>query len=154
MMRLMLLAAVVGFGLGCEPGDGSTLDEHGRAYEHEYAPGLGSRYGAVVFEPTYRGVAREFFARFCTSCHAGPSAPKGLDLSEDLAYDSLVGVPSAVRPTQLLVDPEYPEDSYLLVKLRGGQGMTGRRMPRNRPARPDAEIELLRQWIIGGASWN
>jgi hypothetical protein len=136
---------------GCGAGDGSSLDEQGRSPAHPYAPGLASKYGSLAFEPSYRGVSEVFFARLCTACHAGASAARGLDLSPAAAYDELVRVPSEERSALARVEPGAPERSYLVIKLAGGREMSGRRMPRNQPARPDDEIERVRTWIAEGA---
>lgn len=135
----------------CDPGDGSTLDERGYALAHPSAPGLGSTYGLITFDPTYRSVARDFFGQLCVGCHAGASAPKGLDLTEDEAWEHLVEVPSVQRPDLHLVAPGAPDSSYLIVKLTGGDGMAGRQMPRNQPARAAEEIDVIRAWIAEGA---
>lgn len=144
------LAAIAALA-ACEPGDGSTLDAYGRSREHPYAPSLGSRYGAASFPPTFSGIRQGFFDAFCVECHAGGSAPKGLDLSDEDAYGRLVNRTSAERPDLLLVDPGNPGASYLVVKLEGGPGLVGRQMPRDRPARPQEEIDVIRLWIQDGA---
>lgn len=144
----------VALALGCEPGDGSTLDDRGRAYDHPQAPGLASKYGAIAMDPSYRDISGEFFEALCVGCHSGATAPKGLILTEEDAWDNLVGVPSVEQPDVLLVDPERPEASYLVIKLAGGTPMSGRRMPRNRPARPAAEVDVIRTWIADGAQRN
>lgn len=133
--------------VGCESGDGSTLDERGRAIEHPYAPGIGSKIGAMTFSPVWLDVSWVFLDQLCTGCHSGASAPRGLDLRPEFAFDKMVGQPSAERPSMALVAPGQPDLSYLIVKLEGGAGMKGRRMPRGRPARPQAEIDILRDWI-------
>lgn len=146
--------AALALGLGCEPGDGSSLDEHGRPFARPYLPGIGSRYGSLSFPSTYQGVSEVFFTRFCTVCHSGASPARDLDLSPGAAYQQLVRVPSSQRPAISRVEPGQPERSYLVIKLVGGREMTGRRMPRNQPARPDHEIERVRVWIAEGAPRN
>lgn len=148
-LQIVLIAAAVAG--GCVAGDGSELDDRGRSFEHPAAPGIGSQYGAADFAPTYSGIAEGFFEPFCTACHGGPSAPKGLDLTAEEAYDRLVGVPAVERPELLLVDPGNPDLSYLIIKLEAGPGMAGRQMPRDRPARPPEEIATIRLWIDEGA---
>lgn len=135
----------------CEPGDGSTLDAYGRSPERPYAPSMGSRYGAASFPPTFSGIRQGFFDAFCVECHAGGAAPKGLDLSDAEAYGRLVERASAQRADLLLVEPGNPAASYLVVKLEGGPGLVGRQMPRDRPARPQEEIDVIRLWIQFGA---
>lgn len=147
-LRLLLLAALAV--TGCESGDGSALDERGRSYAHPYAEGIGSKVGAMTFAPVWLDVSWVFLDQLCTGCHSGPSAPRGLDLRPQFAYQRLVGRPSSERPSMALVEPGRPDLSYLIIKLQGGAGMKGRRMPRGRPARPQAEIDILRDWISAG----
>ncbi len=150
--KLLLLTCVLC--LGCDPGDGSTLDESGRPIEHPYAPGLGSKFGAAVFPPTYRGISSGFFDQFCSSCHGGASPSKGLDLSESEGHDQLVDIPAVQRSSLDRVTPGDSDNSYLIIKLEGGPNMAGRRMPRGLPARPQEEIDTIRMWIDEGAPKN
>ncbi len=136
---------------GCESGDGSSLDERGRAVAHPYAKGIGSKVGVLDFEPTFGDIQDVFFEGLCTGCHAGPSAPRGLDLSGPHAWTRLVDRPAVSRPSMNLVSPGDPDNSYLIVKLEGGSGMSGQRMPRGRPARKPIEIDTIRAWIADGA---
>lgn len=145
---IMLLACLA----GCEPGDGSTLDDGGRIKAHPYAPSLGSKYGAVSFPATYSGVSQIFFAQFCTGCHAGSSPSRGLDLSPSVAHEQMVKRSSAQRAALFLVEPGDAARSYVLRKIVGGPNIVGRRMPRGRPARPPEEIDIIRQWIDEGAA--
>ncbi len=86
-----------------------------------------------------------------SGCHLGGEAPFGLDLSEGLAYDNLVGVASGQMPQLLRVKPLASDESYLINKLRG-QGISGDRMPRNRSALSDATIDSIAAWIDRGAT--
>jgi hypothetical protein len=51
----------------------------------------------------------------------------------------------------MLVAPTDPDDSYLIQKLDGAGGITGGRMPLNRAALPQSDIDLIRDWILDGA---
>jgi len=144
----LICAAAVG---ACGPGDGSQLDERGRPLAYPFAPGTGSRIGSAVFAPAYDDIAIEFLEPFCADCHAGASASEGLDLTFEAAYDDLVGVYSLQRSNLLLVEPGAPDRSYLIIKMKGGSEMAGRIMPRGRAARPQCEIDVVRQWIANGA---
>ncbi len=152
LARSVAITATVGtIAWGCGAGDGTELDEYGRAYEHPHAPGLGSTYGSLEFPSTYHGITSIFLAQLCSGCHSGASARKGLDLSVAAAYDLMVDVPSSERPGLARVEPGDPDHSYLIIKLEGGQLMTGKRMPRGRPPRRADEIERIRSWIERGA---
>jgi hypothetical protein len=137
--------------LDCGAGDGSTLDDGGRLKAHPYAPSLASRYGGTGFDPSYSGVSQVFFANYCTSCHGGAAPANGLSLEPASAYQSLVGVRSSQRTELFLVEAYQPDRSYLIAKLEGGEQISGRRMPRNRPPRPQDEIDVIRRWIESGA---
>lgn len=108
-----------------------------------------------------------------TLCHGSPlAAPMSL-LSGD-SFTSLVGVPSCEAPSLKRVEPANSAASYLVLKLEGTQttlvntgdcapcdfGVAtesgcGQRMPRDAPSPlPDAEIQLIRDWIDQGAANN
>jgi hypothetical protein len=112
---------------------------------------LASRFGGAVFEPTYEDIAFEFLEPFCVECHSGGAPSKGLDLTFEMAFDEMVDVASLQQPGVLLVAPGDPDGSYLVIKLEGAAGMVGRKMPRGRPARPQSEIDIVREWIEAGA---
>ncbi len=60
----------------------------------------------------------------------------------------LVGVPSDQDAGVQRVNPGNPDDSYLIQKLEGTAG--GSQMPPNN-ALPQADIDVIRQWILDGA---
>lgn len=138
--------------VACGPGDGSTLDERGRHLDHPYAPGVGSQLGSRLSSAEYEDIALSFLEPLCADCHSGATPAKALDLTFDLAWGEMVGVGSIQRPDLDLVEPGHPDDSYLVIKLEGSSRMVGRRMPRDLPPRPSAEIELVREWIQAGAA--
>jgi hypothetical protein len=87
-------------------------------------------------------------------CHRSPMPSGMLDLNDDMAYDSLVGVPSVQVPEVNLVTPGDPGNSYLYLKLIGEQtsvGGGGTRMPQGGGMLPEDQIDLVRYWILGGA---
>lgn len=155
-LRFLFLAVGISTStlIACGPGDGSELDERGRPLEYPWAPGIGSKIGSAVFEPTYEDIAIEFLEPFCADCHAGPGSSDGLDLTLERAYDEMVDVPALQNSSLDLVEPGDPENSYLIIKMVGGARMSGRIMPRGRPARPESEIDIIRAWIADGAPRN
>jgi hypothetical protein len=66
------------------------------------------------------------------------------------SYAMLVGVASVERPSILRVAPGNPNSSFLIQKLEGTAGV-GERMPAGLPALPQADIDIIRQWITDGA---
>ena len=89
----------------------------------------------------------------CLSCHESEDAKAKLALDPGVGYERLVGPRSVQDPEMALVEPGDPERSYLWLKLQHttekGKGMprtlTGAKMLR------EAELELYRRWIEGGA---
>ncbi|MCF8257230.1 MAG: T9SS type A sorting domain-containing protein [Flavobacteriales bacterium] len=104
----------------------------------------------------------------CTvGCHSGASPSAQLDLSGDAAsvYAALINVsplnPAAGAAGWKLVDPGYPERSFLFAKVAHDidpmDHLTlamGNPMPSGQPALPYRDIELIRQWILFGAGQN
>lgn len=93
--------------------------------------------------------------RYCVMCHLPDAAQGGLVLYPD-AWSRLVGVPSVQSPL-LLVDPGFPDKSYLYIKLVetgesvGGSGLL---MPVQQPPLEADQIEKVRLWIGQGAKRN
>ncbi len=108
------------------------------------------------------------FQASCTAgCHSA-SSPSGnlvLDTDGDLAalYANLVGVtptnPAAATKGYKLVDPGYPENSFLLRKCAYPAWdssydlpvQQGSAMPQGQPVLAKENVELIRQWILYGA---
>ena len=115
-------------------------------------------------EPTFASVQREIFEttdvagrQACTACHTNVGRnPSGqFNLAHDLAFDQIVNVSSVEKPGVLRVKPGDPDGSYLVQKLEGKAGITGRRMPFNGPPYlTDGQILILRRWIEIGAPRN
>src|SRR5262249_3386172 len=90
------------------------------------------------------------FTPFCEQCHSGAGAPHGLRLDAANSYALLVGVPSGEDAGLLRVKPGDPGNSYLIRKLEG-TASSGERMPAGLPPLPQADIDMIRQWITNGA---
>ena len=86
----------------------------------------------------------------CAGCHKSFFAPKGLKLGPGALPGSVLNVASKEKPDLKLVAPASPETSYLLMKVRGAEGISGKRMPppKKTPLTAD-EIALLETWIKG-----
>lgn len=95
------------------------------------------------------------FTRSCakSGCHIPATAPFGFVLEQGQAYANLVGVPSAEDPLLKRVEPGRSDLSYIIRKLEGNA--LGDRMPADGPPYlPDAEIQLIKDWIDQGALDN
>ena len=123
----------------------------------------------LIAQTTYQEVY-EIFQQNCTNgCHTGVNPSGNLDLgaSESQVYTNLVDViPANTYAAEILkqklVEPGYPERSYLLRKCNNGfdaqlalvNSAEGSPMPDGQPALEDYEIEIIRQWILWGAEQN
>src|SRR5262245_59754901 len=111
-------------------------------------------------EPTFASIQRDIFEASdsagrvaCTTCHTntGRAPSSGMNLNHDVAYDQLVNARANEKPGAMRVIPGDPENSYLLQKLKGTSGITGRRMPFTPPYLQDGQILIIQRWIAIGA---
>jgi hypothetical protein len=115
-------------------------------------------------EPTFASVQANIFEltdsagrNACVNCHttAGRTPPQGMTLEHGLAYDQIVNVPSRERPDLMRVAPGNPDASYLVWKIEGQPGISGRRMPFSGPPfMTEGQILILKRWIQIGAPRN
>ena len=93
----------------------------------------------------------EVFAVSCafSGCHSSEEPAAGLSLEGDFA-GRIVGVASEQRPDFKLVDPGNPDDSYLLMKVRGDDEIISLKMPPGAPLSAE-QVEIIRAWIASGA---
>jgi hypothetical protein len=115
-------------------------------------------------EPTFASIQRNIFEApdsagrpACTNCHTnvGRNPAGGLNLLNSVAYDQLVNIASTQQPALRRVQPGNPEASYLVHKVDGRSGITGRRMPIGGPPfLTDGQLLILRRWIELGAPRN
>ncbi|MCZ6852858.1 MAG: CHRD domain-containing protein, partial [Gammaproteobacteria bacterium] len=75
-------------------------------------------------------VQEQVFTPSCalSGCHAGASPAQGMNLSEGQAYANIVNVPSNEFPSLNRVEPNDPDNSYLIQKIEG-TAQVGARMP-------------------------
>jgi mono/diheme cytochrome c family protein len=112
--------------------------------------------GATVLAaggPTAPAVPDEVIALFkghCVGCHKGLFAPKGLKLGPDALPGSVLNVASEEKPDFKRVAPASPETSYILMKVLGAEGISGKKMPPppKTPLTSD-ELAVLENWIRG-----
>jgi putative membrane protein len=108
------------------------------------ARGLGGTSGQEGF----CGVQQLVQAR-CTKCHGTVLKQAGLDMQGD-PYGHLVGVHSTQWPAMLRVSPGRPQESLMMLKLTGHQGVMGAAMPAGETL-SSAETGLVERWIADGA---
>ncbi len=111
---------------------------------------VGSGGASGPLTANFDSIQANVFETVCVHCHAGANAPVGLRLDAANSYALLVGVASGERPSVLRVAPGDPNNSYLIQKLEGTAAV-GERMPAGLPPLPQADINVIRQWITDGA---
>lgn len=101
---------------------------------------------------TFTRVQNEVFTPNCATigCHDPLGRQSQMVLSAGSAYANIVDVNSVEMAQLKRIAPNDPANSYLYRKITGA-GITGDRMPRTRPPLPDAQIQLIRNWIRRGA---
>lgn len=170
-----LAAAFILLGLtGCpaEPGDpedsdsGSDTEQTSQPTTNDTTvdPTGGNTDTGDTDETTTGGMAlshakdiQPLWDKLCvTGCHDPGGSGTNLtmlQLTPELAYDSLVDKPAQQAPSLMLVAPGSRDDSYLWHKLNNNQaavGGSGVKMPLGK-AITDEEIELIGQWIDADA---
>lgn len=143
-----IAASLIGVLLGAAgcSGNGDGLDENGRPIGGGPPPPPPPPPGTSDFKK----IQDTIFTPACVGCHAGAGAPRGLRLDEGNSYALLVGVASAEVPALQRVKAGDAENSYLVHKIEG-RAAVGGRMPLGGPPLPQADIDLIKQWIVAGA---
>ena len=93
----------------------------------------------------------ELFAARCAipACHSGPAPMQGMSLEADQFLHATVGVTSTERTDLKIVDPGQPDSSYLVMKVRGSEGIIGLQMPFSGDKLNEEEVGLIERWIEG-----
>lgn len=131
------------------------------------ACGGGGGGGGGGLNASFTSIWENVFAVNCVSaCHQPggigyDQTGSGLDLStRDAAYDSLVNVDAFEagcgltfdQPCGKRVEPGNPDGSYLIHKLEGTDvSFNTGQMPLNKPPLDQAQIDVIREWILNGA---
>lgn len=90
------------------------------------------------------------FNRRCVRCHGGTEPEAGMSLESGRAHRSVVNVPSVENPNLMRVDPNRPDDSYLMRKISRDMDKLPYReaaMPFNDEKLDDRDIAAIRRWI-------
>jgi hypothetical protein len=130
---------------GCAPGSGKGLDENGRP--------IGESGPIMPLTAEFASIQENVFTPTCAvpGCHIGAAAPQGLRLDEANSFALLAGIASAEVPALLRVNPNNPDQSYLIQKLEGNAAVGGRMPLSGPPFLPQTTIDVIRQWITDGA---
>jgi hypothetical protein len=134
---------LLGFALlaGCA-GSGDGLDQNGRPS----TPGS----AGTALTADFKSIQDNVFTPVCTRCHAGATAPRGLQLDAANSYALLVGVASSEVPGIQRIQAGNPSASYLIQKI-SGTAAVGQRMPLGGPPLPQSTIDVIAQWVRNGA---
>ena len=134
---VLLLAVIAAFGCG--------------KLKEPTAPGAG---GGTPVDPTatFTRVQHEIFTPTCAAigCHDPIGQQSQQILTAGRAYAQTVNHPSVEMPALFRVKPGDPANSYLYRKVTGS-GITGTQMPQGGPFLNDAQVKLIRDWILRGA---
>ena len=146
------VATVDGTGLVTAQGVGMTMIT---------ASGDGQSGNATitVMMPSLTSHVQPILTNSCalSGCHTGASPQQGMNLSSGLTHSNTVNVPSMELPSMDRIEPGQPNQSYLVHKIQGTQGTvggTGAQMPLGRPPLSQANIDIIRAWIVDGAQDN
>lgn len=126
-----------------EPVEQEPEDEHEHDHEETERPP-----GELM--PTLSSIQRLVFNPSCVSHHGLDDAAAGLNLAEGHAFKNLVNV----RSNQVMLDlvrPGDAENSYLIHKLEGREGIEGKQMPLGASPLTAADIAVIKAWIDSGA---
>lgn len=105
---------------------------------------------------SFAGQVEPIFAANCAlaGCHSAASAQEGLVLAPGQAFANIVNVSSSQNPALNRITPGNPDDSYLVMKIRGAAGIRGSRMPLGRPPLTAEQIQTIVDWVLEGAQNN
>lgn len=87
-------------------------------------------------------------------CHFKPAPSAGLSLKDGEAHKALLNKASMECDGATVVTAGKPEESFLINKLQGVELCGSKAMPLNQPKLPDDKIEIITNWICGGALDN
>jgi len=105
----------------------------------------------------YTSKIQPIFNAKCTACHAGASAPQGMDLTAGVSFAMIVNINSHELPSMKRIKPNDVANSYLVHKVEGTQGAvggSGARMPfgcSGASCLTASQISDIKAWINAGA---
>ncbi len=149
MRNLIIIGLLWAIALPACAGDGVGLNTYGEPAD------TSDVVDPIVLGPTLASIQTNIFSAVCAvKCHRPPTPKKDLNLTDGKAYEYLVNVPSVEIPTMMRVAPGNADNSYLVWKLEGRDGIRNKKMPLNDDPRPlsTEEIEAIKTWIDEGAA--
>ncbi len=112
-------------------------------------PNVSGEFDSDASDGLQKSVAR-ILKKNCSvaGCHKGVYPPMDLNLEKSQFVKSLLDIPSQEMPSLKLVNTVNPEKSYLLMKIKGDEAITGKRMPAGSSPLKDSEIKTIQAWIF------
>ena len=108
----------------------------------------------ITLGPTLTQIQAVIFGPTCATagCHSGAVPDANLDLSDEAtSRANLVGVSTTqLGGAGIRVISGDPDNSYLIQKLENAAGIEGQQMPLGGAPLPQADIDVIRQWITDG----
>jgi mono/diheme cytochrome c family protein len=91
----------------------------------------------------------EILGKSCVSsiCHGGENPKMQMSLEAAHIPEILVGIPSKQNSELMLIDVKDPSRSYFLLKLTGGEGMKGKKMPVMKAPLTEDELAAIAAWV-------
>ena len=99
-----------------------------------------------AIDPPPAAVVARVFKASCGRCHGSDRPAVALSLRPENFADAMIDVPSKEIEELKLVDTKAPEKSYLLMKIRGDEGIIGERMPLGSKALGEPAIAAVETW--------
>jgi len=95
----------------------------------------------------------KIFGNSCSmsGCHGGKHPKMQLSLETDDIPANMIDVPSRQNDALMLIDTKDPSQSYLLLKMTGGEGMKEKKMPIMKAPLSKDELASVMTWVRGFA---
>jgi mono/diheme cytochrome c family protein len=92
---------------------------------------------------------RSIFTDHCVACHGGKSPSAGVSYQTDADLQKLVGEKATEDPKYDMIDPGKPDQSYIVMKIKGASGIVGQRMPLTGGYLSNTQTKTIESWIAG-----
>lgn len=117
----------------------------------ESTPSIDEKIEPKIESPTFTNIQEEIFNKSCafSGCHVSGS------VNPNLSGNSFTNIVSKQSSTGMdYIKPNEPNNSYLLQKILGSNGINGSRMPLNNSPLSQEKIDAITEWINDGAKNN
>lgn len=145
----ILFLAGSAFISACSPGSGEGLDSNGNLITADTVP-------LPPLSTSFASIQANIFTPNCATsgCHTGNAPKEGLQLDEGYSYAEIVNQPSNRKTGAVLIISSDPDNSYLIQKVEGADGIVGTQMPKTGPLLTPEKIQAIRNWVSEGALDN